>query len=63
LFYVKNDLIRDGFKEVMTESELTGKTFLVDEQFNDIISFPNEMLALIEHHPMVNQGILVMQVK
>lgn len=62
LFYVKNDLSRDGFKEVTKESELIGKTFLIDEQFDDIISFPNEILALIEHYPMVNQGILVMQV-
>ena len=62
MFYVKGDLTNNEFQEVKTEDELVGRTFLVDEHFHDVISFPHEMLTFVEHYPMVSQGVLVMQV-
>ena len=54
--------MEDGFKEVKDEKELINKTFLSDDQFYDVLSFPHEMLSFIEHYSMVTDGILVMQV-
>jgi hypothetical protein len=62
MFYVKNDLFRDGFKEVTSEGELEGKTFMLDQEFDDVILFPNELMTILENHFMVAQGMLVMQV-
>lgn len=62
MFYVENELIRDGFQRVSDESQLTGRSFLFDLQFSDVISFPNELISVMEQHPLITQGILVIQV-
>jgi len=62
VFFVKHKLMEDGFKEVNEETELINKTFLSDDQFYDVLSFPHEMLTFLEHYSMVTDGLLVIQV-
>jgi len=59
---VKNELARDGFQEIKTADELTGKTYLIDDEFYDVILFPRELLTFIERYSLVSQGILIIQV-
>lgn len=47
---------------VTLETELIEKTFMVDADFDDIIFFPNDLLPYMEHHPLILQGMIVMQV-
>jgi len=59
---VKSDLQKDGFTEVNDEAEFNGKTFMVDDQCSDVLSFPNELISYIEKYPLVTSGALVLQV-
>jgi len=59
---VKSELQRDGFTEVSAEAEFDGKTFMLDEQCSDVLSFPNELISYIEKYPLVASGQLVQQV-
>ena len=59
---MKTELENDGFTEVTCEDEFNDKTFMVDEQCTDVLSFPNELISYIEKHPLVTSGALVLQV-
>jgi len=59
---VKSDLLKDCFTEVSCEDDFNGKTFMVDDQCSDVLSFPNELISYIEKHPLVTTGALVLQV-
>jgi len=59
---VKSELQQDGFTEVMCDEEFDGKTFMVDDQCSDVLSFPNELISYVEKHPLVTSGALVLQV-
>jgi len=59
---VKRELIDDGFTEVYSEAEFDGKTFMIDDQCTDVLSFPNELISCIENYPLVTSGALVLQV-
>ena len=59
---VKSELEEDDFSEVWSEADLEGKTFMVDDQCSDVISFPNELISYIENYPLVAAGALVLQV-
>ena len=58
----KSELQKDGFTEVGDEAEFNGKTFMVDDQCPDVLSFPNELISYIEKFPLVISGALVLQV-
>ena len=59
---VKSELQQDGFIEVACEEDFDGKTFMVDDQCTDVLSFPNELISYVERHPLVTSGALVLQV-
>lgn len=59
---IKSELQQDGFAEVTCEENFDGKTFMMDDQCSDVLSFPNELISYVEKHPLVTSGALVMQV-
>jgi len=59
---VKSELQRDGFSEVADETEFRDKTFMMDDQCPDVLTFPHELISYIEKHPLVSAGALVLQV-
>jgi len=59
---VQSELQNDGFTEVTDEAEFYDKTFMLDDQCSDVMSFPNELISYIEKHPLVASGALVLQV-
>lgn len=59
---IKAELNKCGLREVRSEKELSGMTYLLDEHCDDLIHFPCDLLDFIESKPVVAKRQLVIQV-
>jgi len=56
------ELESSGIRQVMSEEELTGRTFMLDTHCHDLLLFPGDLLCALEQHRLVEQCHLVLQV-
>lgn len=60
---VLNQLRDEDFVEVQSDTKLSGKSYMLDNQCTDMIIFSYDQRDNIEQHMLVQDGHLVLQVR
>ena len=56
------EMAANNIRQVQSEAELTGRTFMVDCHCKDVLHFPGDLLKALEQHRLVERCHLVLQV-
>jgi len=59
---VMDEMTASDIRQVMSEDELSGRTFMLDSHCHDMLLFPGDLLDMLEQHWLIEQCHLVLQV-